>query len=285
MVKLQAIHIIEDDVYLIKRMQTYPRLQISGHMVETPGQFVVLNLDEVKVVIKPVPKVIHYVNKNTGEKLSLDEYDVNLRTLESKSDEDGIFSDIDEEYAYKKILQEWIPVNEEQPEYIFEPVEFEIIEVRKNSEDSDIVSLWNSENVIKNGKAYYSIKSLSVAKKFLTQLCSENKLQVEIPTHSGLTYAKINGDYVFDKSYDYKDDGYIGTLEECKQRKEDIYNRIKERVDFALLKKVKLLSVGEVLLNLENILHILNGSVSKTNHQQARASLIGLINKVRNQVE
>jgi hypothetical protein len=286
MIKLNAVHLIEDDVYLIKQTYIFPRLQISGRIVETPGLFVVSNLDEVKVVITPTPKIIHYMNKNTGEILNLENYTETLELLESKSDEDGIFSDLDEEYAYKKFQQEWIPIKEKQPDYILEQVEFEITEVRKNSGDPDIISLWNSPNVINKNKAYFILNRLAVAKKILTQLCAENQLELEIPNHSGLTYAKINGTYMFDKSYEYNNSEYIETLEGCKNEKEKIYKRIKERVDIVLLKSVKLLSIGEVLLDLENISSALNGyKVSKNDLERARTSLRNLKKKVRSQVE
>lgn len=286
MIKLNAVHLIEDDVYLIKQTYSFPRLQISGRIVETPGLFVVSNLDEVKVLNTPTPKIIHYMNKNTGEILNLENYTETLELLESKSDEDGIFSDLDEEYAYKKFQQEWIPIKEKQPDYVLEQVEFEITEVRKNSGDPDIVSLWNSPNVINKNKAYFSLNRLAVAKKILTQLCAENQLELEIPNHSGLTYAKINGTYMFDKSYEYNNSEYIETLEGCKNEKEKIYKRIKERVDIVLLKSVKLLSIGEVLLDLENISSALNGyKVSKNDLEGARTSLRNLMKKVRSQVE
>ncbi len=91
---------------------------------------------------------------------------------------------------------------------------------------------------------------------------------------------------MFDKSYEYNNSEYIETLEGCKNEKEKIYKKIKERVDIVLLKSVKLLSIGEVLLDLENISSALNGyKVSKNDLERARTSLRNLMKKVRSQVE
>lgn len=252
--KLQATHLIDEKVYLIDNNSRH-NLEVAGLKVEA-RHFTVESLDEIVMVRKPPKQLLHY---SDGENiLSVEEYNnILVELLENaETDEycDPIFSNLDEEYAYKKFVKTWNEVYNDPPiEKV--PVEVEIVEVRTNSGDPDIVSLWNSPNV-RHDNRLYSLNRDKFAKKCCIGYCELYELKYDIPSYNGLKFAKINNTYVFDESYDWsKAPAYVGTLEQCKHEKVNIDLKIKTAILCQVAQKsdVKLNNIGVLLNHLYSI--------------------------------
>jgi hypothetical protein len=224
---LDAVHLVDEGAYLV----TIPwgtEVEIGGIRAKGNTQVVVGSPDEVKKVVPSQRVLLSFVSTSDGSTLSYDDH-VRLKYhLLSFADEDEVFSDIDQEYAYKKFVAAWTPVYEEVPATL-EPVEFNVTEVRTNSGDPDIVSLWNSPEVSGTNKALYTINRLSVGLQALRQFSG---IAISDCTHSGMKYYQLDGKYVFtsDSEFEFKQPSFIGTLEQCKTEKERVIEKVKKVV-------------------------------------------------------
>lgn len=70
--------------------------------------------------------ISHYLNRETGEKLSFQDYALRLASFK---DEDGNYKDLESEYMYRKMEQLYMPVRGEYFEYEDVPVVFEEAEL------------------------------------------------------------------------------------------------------------------------------------------------------------
>lgn len=253
---LKAIHLIDENVYLIKN-DSRLTLEVSGLRVNS-NSFTVKSLDEIFMWRKLSPKTLHY---SDGQNiLSIEEYNTKRSELLKNAEYDSYqeecsFSTLEEEYAYKKFLQTWKMIYDDpQPERI--PVEVEIVEVRTISGDPDIDSLWNSPNIITENK-FYCIDRDKFSKKYLTAYCQQNNLNFNIPDHSGIVYAQINGKYAFNSDFLFKNTNFIGTLEQCKQEKERLDKKIKSVVYtyVSIEKETKPKDIGSIIQALKILNH------------------------------
>ena len=224
---LDAVHLVDEGAYLV----TIPwgtEVEIGGIRAKGNAQVVVGSADEIRRVIPSKSVLQSFVSKVDGSTMSTADYSETQRNLLSFADEDEVFSDIDQEYTYKKFVAAWTPVFEEVPT-TFEPVEFNVTEVRTNSGDPDIASLWNSPDVSGTNKALYTVKRLSVGLQALRQF---NGIAVSDCTHSGMKYYQLDGKFVFtgDSEFEFKQPSFIGTLEQCKAEKQRVIEKVKKVV-------------------------------------------------------
>jgi hypothetical protein len=257
-IKTTAIHLLPDDVYLVKH-PTYCKIIVNG--IEVPKNnynFVVKTLDEIEAEINLPGKLISFKNSSNETFISPKEYEERLYNLRSKGYlddyDDIIFDDIDNEYAYKKFLKEWTPVYGES-QIFREPLEIEITEIRTESGDPDIVSLWNSSRLKEQG--LYNLNREEVSKKILATLCQERDLKLEIPSHGGLKYVKINNSYAFtDCAASLFSGQFTGSLEKAKKEKQALVDRITTIVNLHSAKRdnKEFFNQADILIELKKLL-------------------------------
>lgn len=245
---VELVRLVEEDVYLLETMPWGLQLELNGLPVKAPAA--IEDPHQLRRVVPARQKLSHYTDAGAPPQfLSVEKYQQRRSELLVGADEDQQFWDIDQEYAFKKFDQTWKPVHETVPA-TYEPVAFQVTEIRRDSGDPDIKSLWNDAKLADQRKLY-RVSRLHVAHNTLKQLAAKHGLDVEIPNHSGIRFAKIEGAYAFDDSMDFtKGPDFIGTVELCKAEKARIVKLVEGPVLAASAKKrglaVAPASVGEI---------------------------------------
>ena len=264
--KLTAVHLVDEGSYLVKFPYNNKNILVSGVVPESCNYVVVSSLDEIVELYTPSAILTHYTNDNDPtQTITPTIYQEQVDLLRAKGEYDDfsgelVFTNLDDEYAYKKFIKTWNPFYVKQ-ETIKRPVEIEITEIRTNSGDPDIVSLWNSPALGVDRKLY-SINRLDLAVKTLRAICGDNNWNLEIPTHSGILYAKINNSYVF-RGDEFKfATHFIGTLEQSKSEKARIIKRINDVIAIhnSCRNKIDKMTAGYVLGKLRIISDIVQSS-------------------------
>jgi hypothetical protein len=252
-IKIQVIHLTEEECYLVKLGSTFNHFEVSGLRVHGYQESVtVKSLDEIKCY-RTIPSTITHF-ENNGTIMSNSDYKNSVDKLLSKGEDqfdDYVFDSLDDEYRYKKFIRDWRPVYSASYEERT-PLEFVITEIRTNSGDPDIVSLWNSPTL--NDNRLYSFDRHNFSLKHFKELCEEKQLNYDIPNHGGIRYAKIEMAYIFDDSVNYdRSPTFIGTLEQCKECKNSIAKYIENKVLLCTAKNTELLNSKEVLGKIQKV--------------------------------
>lgn len=285
-ITLKATHLVNEGSYLVNRGYhvCHTDIEVDGIPVPvTASTFVVSDPSTILSVRVISPTITHYEGE-TGDTMSVESYGEQKSSLLSKGDledleEEYIFGDLDDEFAYKRFLRTWKPVfGESRTEK--EPVTLELVEVRTNSGDPDIQSLWNSPQCATKAHLY-TLNRTAISVRDFKACCEARDLDYSLSTHSGIRFAKIDGNYVgFDDMDFSKSTGFVGTLEQCKAEKERLYKRVEDEVKLFIAKyrtKVGLKNAAEVLSDLGSI----HNMVSRISPMKAsRAAWIAALDAV-----
>jgi|688.fasta_scaffold107971_6 hypothetical protein len=293
-VTLKATHLVNEGSYLIQRSHTSASLEVDGIPV-TANTFVVSDPTTILSVRVFQPAVTHYENE-TGSTLSVESYMEQKSDLASKgTPEEGysscyIFENLDDEFAYKRFLKTWEPVfGESRTEK--DPVKLEVVEVRTNSGDPDIQSMWNSPQCATKAHLY-TLDRNAISLRDFKACCEAHGLDYNIPSHSGIRFAKIDGKYAgFDDMDFSKSPPFIGTLDQCKAEKLSLYKRVTNTIKLYIAKyrtKPALKNAAEVLSDLDAIRVMVQKATpmkaSRDNHTAALAAINKLQTSVRREI-
>ena len=255
-ISLKAIHLVDEGCYLVTRSNNI--LEVEGIPVET-SHFVVSNLSSILSVRQSPRTVARYENEN-GDNKTCEEFISERNDLLKSSNkineypEEFHFSNLDEEFAYRRFVETWKPVLSE-PQVIKEPVEVVVTQVKVNSGDPDIISLWNAPGM--EAKVHlYKVDRNKVAIEAFKSDCVKSGLNFNLPTHSGLRYATVEGEYMFNDDMNFGSYPFVGTLEQCRVEKERIQTRVNRVIRLHLAKKnhSELVNASQVLEDLYKIL-------------------------------
>lgn len=245
---VDLVHLVEEDVYLLETVPWGMQLELNGLPVKAPAA--IEDPHQLRRVAPTRTEVVGYVSADHMAGLSVEKYnELRSQLLEPAGGNEDGFSSIDDEYAYKKFMRDWSPETLVRPA-TYEPVTFQVTEIRRDSGDPDIKSLWNDARLVAQRKMY-RVSRLHVAHNTLKQLAAKHGLVVDIPSHSGIRFAKIEGVYSFDDSMDFtKGPDFIGTVEQCRAEKARIVKLVEAPVLAAAAKKrglaVAPASAGEI---------------------------------------
>jgi hypothetical protein len=225
-VQLTAIKLVEEGVYLVSNNFSY-RLEVDG-IPANEKTIVVQDLSSICFVKTIQQEIVAYKEAETENVKSPEVYLLEKGELAGKgrvaSDEESLlFDNIDDELQYIRYMKTWKPVYNELS-YEKLPVQVTITEVRTESGDPDIKSLWNAPSV---GRRFclYGLNRNACAVKSFQEACEASSLKFSIASHSGIRFAQIKGRYVFDDGMDFGKQAFVGTLEQCKQEKERILKK------------------------------------------------------------
>jgi len=192
----------------------------------------------------------HY-ESTTGEILSVQDYNNKINSLCLDVDEQE-FSTLELEYEYKKFIREYTRKYESTT--TLEDVELEVQRVMLDTGSKYITSMFSVDS---NEPLLCKFNRLGLQSDTLRLWCSENNIPVDIPTHSGLKYVKINGNYVFttersgiayDERFPVQTLALDGALAMEKAVREDIISVLKSTITpVSSLSDVMLSSVQEKL--------------------------------------
>ena len=289
-IKLKAIHLVNEGSYIVTR--GYHNLEVKGIPVHG-DTFVVSDLSSILSIRIVRGVIIHYVNEQ-GEIKSVESYQSEKNELLVGATQDSeysgcySFSDLYKEFAYRRFHKTWTSVyGEDRVEK--EPVTVELTEVRTNSGDPDIQSLWNAPGM--NAKSHlYSLDRLAISVREFKVYCETHELTYTLGggSHSGIRFAQIDGKYLGFDDMDYSRGSlFIGTLKQCKQEKERLQKRVETEVKLFIAKyrtKPGLKNAGDVLNDLDHIYRTVS-SISPTKASRSTyVSALGKIQKLREEV-
>jgi hypothetical protein len=147
--------------------------------------------------------------------------------------------DLDTEYAYKKFIRSW----ELQTEVITTetPIVFNIIK-KYQSEYSEITSLQYFGDTIPLDKVrdgHFLCKYNPTPNKYFNEICDKYNIADRDPTtHSGLRYHKVNGEFIFDDTFNENNiKPVLDTYENCVKIRNELYERIEHRIKENVVKK------------------------------------------------
>lgn len=240
---VELIHLVDEGVYLLEQLPWGTQLQVDGLPVKPPA--VVADPSRLVRLVPASRRLTGYASPDGT--MGVEEFNARRTLLLEKADEDDVFDNIDDEYAYKKLMATWSPMLETVPART-EPIDFKVVEIRRDSGDPDIRSLWN-DSALPAQRALYQVSRLHVSHKTLVGLAAKHGLAVDVPNHSGIRFAKLDGHYAFDESVDFSKGGaFIGTLEQCKAEKARVVKLVEAPVLAAAAKKcgTSVLNAGEI---------------------------------------
>lgn len=255
-VQLTAIKLVKEGVYLVSNNFSY-RLEVDGIPTEA-RTIVVQDLSSICYVKTIQRKIVAYKETGTENIKSLEVYLLEKGELAGKgrvaSDgESLLFGNIDDELHYIRYVKTWEPVYSELS-YEKLPVQVTVTEVRTESGDPDIKSLWNAPSIGSKFCLYGLNRNVYAVKSF-QEACKASSLKFSIGSHSGIRFAQIEGKYVFGDGMDFGKQAFVGTLEQCKQEKERILKRINEAISLFLAKRdgIKVSDIADVIDKLEAV--------------------------------
>lgn len=282
---LKAVHLVDDGAYLVERSWG-DEIEVDG--LPMPGNsFVVQSLDRILIVTRKHGELLNYRDAE-GNTISAEEHDrIRAALLEgSTTDDDGdrTFRSLDAEFDYRKFEARW-QAGDRAPDTVTKlPAEVEVIEVRVNSGDPDIVSLWNAPHVQRDATLYKFDRdrfmvALCVAMCAEAGLALDNKGMFGGGANDDLRFAKIEGAYAFDESFAKSRAPFVGTVAQCKAEKDKCRERVTRIVNTHAAKKHgdPLTNAGTVLLSLRSLSDTLSGV-------RAKADYVGNLNSARKEL-
>lgn len=286
---LKVVHLVDEGAYLVERTwgQT---LEVDG-MPAPQGDFVVKSLDSIRRVVTAPREVIAHKSK-AGETMLPAEYleKRGALLLGSWTEDDGetIFPNLDAEFAYRKFKDQWTIAEWSEPVVTREPVECVITEVRVQSGDPDIVSLWNAPSA--GDARLYSLDRDGVMLLAARQQCEAAGLTFTNDKFEHLQFGKIEGAYAFDATFNASRRPFIGTLAQCQEEKAACIDRVTRVVQLQAAKKrgVTLRNTAHVIGSLEEVAGMLAGVTttgkSANGFAKAKARLREIVHGLRGEI-
>ena len=235
-------------------------------------------------------KLIGYDNMETNTTTSVKEYDEQVKLINNTreyndNNEEWIYDSIEDEvfatrfFRNHTVIYETVnTVHNMEIEFISYPV----------SEHSNIVPLYSidAKNVFET-KCKFTPTNIQTFK----DICKARGIddsRIDIPTHSGLRYVKIDGKYVsgmeeFEKTFSRE---IIASYEECVERMTATKNKLKELVDFHFAKQSQNVldkeTVGSLLTELVSLESRVNGLDVKVKEYNSQRSAVSKIREMIN---
>lgn len=231
-----------------------------------------------------------YKNTETGNIVSVEDY----REINNKIELTRDFDEDSEEYIYKNLEDEVFALRfyrthtaiYENVEEIHN-VELEFIEYPVSAY-SNIIPLhsMDAKNVFET-----KCKFLPNNAELFFEVCASygiDKSRIEIPSHSGLRYAKIDDKYVggmeeFEKTSSVS---IIGTYEECVARLNSNRKKLEDAISFQLAKQSQKVldktTVGNLLIELSTLQNRVRNLDVKQKDYSSQRSLLNQINELIN---
>ncbi len=278
---VEAIFLVEDGAYLLTPSWGQ-NLVVDGIPVKPGTRVVVSNPESVLLERRHPPQLAHYVNKDTGATTTRERFQNDrAEIVRDREDENGDidFESLEQEYNYKKFLATWEPVYSE-PTVEHRQVTLKVTEVRRESGDPHIESLWNAPSALDQNRCLFKLNRQAAELHAFRERAEQHGLAAEVPSHSGLEFAKAGGEYIFHRDYVDPKTPFIGSLEACKEEKRKRVAVVLAAVDRAAAKRSPrpVEGVGALVSALDTISRQLRSVIPKAGE---RASL----NKARNDLD
>jgi hypothetical protein len=226
-------YISDQDLYLVTPPASY---YLRNHTINgNPVPETTFTSKEKPVIkCKQVSSVcVGYEHKLTKETVTVEDYNSSLNKLTAKGnynddDSEWEFDTIEHEVEYKHFIRDWYPKYQSN-EYETE-IEYVVKQGMLSSGEEFIDSMLSIDSNQASLFVYRRNAHLRALFDKLKEKYSDAKW--DIPTHSGLYYVKMNGEYLFSNNPIFKLEGkdFTNNLDECKAEKNTIDKLFKTTV-------------------------------------------------------
>ena len=196
---------------------------------------------EIEVTSKTLPKIelvstktfVSAYKNSKGTEITPEEYQKTLAflTAGATENEDGmlVFDDLDEEYKYKKFGRDYQAVYETTS--TITEVQTVVVTAMIDTGSPYLTAVFRTDSTNPHLVSYNKAQhQLDVVRAW----AKTNQVQVDIPTHSHLKYAKVNGKYVFDNTYE-KVTPELLTFTEAHARIQEVERAVKSCLNSAII--------------------------------------------------
>lgn len=277
---MKAIHLVDEGVYLIE--SAWGKYEVDGLPMPYHAPFTVASLDSI-VQVEEMPGVITGYSDAEGSTLTPDEYASQRSELlrDSHQDDDGdrTFPSLDAEFEFRKFDARWSTVLRTAPTLRRKCVDVEVVEVRTQSGDPDIVSLWNSPMVGVDRKLYRMSRDKLLIREARVRVAAAGLTHEHDSRHDSVEFDKIEGEYAFRKGFDRRNQDFIGTLDQCSIEKQRLIQMVDEVVAVAFVKKT-----GIAAKNLGHVINQLQAIQTNLLATRARQNSEGNLSNARKDV-
>ena len=278
-------------------------IEVNGESIQDPIRKRVIG---GLVTFKQKPETITYRSKNrvlthfeniSGDIHTVAEYEAEKSRLLANAEynedlDENVFPSIEEEVAYQVFSRSFKPVYEYQE--TLHNVDFEIIEYPV-SEYSEIVPIYSLDaKHIFDTKCKVTIDERTLFNQVLREVDPLGNYQVTYPNHSGIRYAKLNGEFVggteeYQKRFSQT---RILLYAECVSYLESATRELRNLITMHINKKSKLntkqVLSGELLtelINLKSRFEGINPRAAEANTYHSLTTRLGkLINNVNSNI-
>jgi hypothetical protein len=235
-------------------------MEINGKPVSDPilgfrsGELIVTKEKPVTATHKTSGRIVVGYTRENGERISVIDYNTELHEINQTRKWDGDlkefkYNTIEDEVraiifakSYSAVYETEETVHNLEIEFVTYPVsEYKCIVPMQAFNASDISDT--------------KCKLVMSKPTLLYEACSEfgiDKSRIEIPNHSGLTYAKIDDKYISGiEAFEKSNFSFIGTYEECIERMNGIKKRLSDILSIHLAKQ------SQKVLDKETVGHLM----------------------------
>lgn len=237
---------------------------------------------EIEITSKTLPK-IELVDTRTmvvaykdskGTEVTPEEYQKTLAllTVGATEDDEGmlLFEDLDEEYKYKKFVRDYQAVYGTTS--TITEVKTTVVTAMISTGSPYLTAVFRTDNnnphLVTYNKAKHQLDVVNTWAK-------NNQVPVDIPTHSHLKYAKVNGKYVFDTAYE-KVAPELLTYDEANERMQAVEQAVKSCLNSAIITADS--------VTLVDLLTRIKSMKSKTDYLSGTKKITEALNAIRKEL-
>ena len=227
-------------------------------------------------------KVTGYIHRDTGTTMSTVEYNNTIAQHES------IHSmDIEEEVKYERLKREWDKQSEKVEVHVDH--EFEIVDIEYPA-DERLIPMRHLGGEKVN---YFTVDGATIARNLAHSLCQgadlthshdgKQRNTYDIPTHSGLEYWKIEGNYYGKHATGVQLNSFTGHLVECREFINDVETHVRQGFDEWQVSSRPCggVSLGVVVERLDEALNVVKRIDPKIRTRHSHERAIEIIQEAR----
>lgn len=283
-------YISDEDLYLVVPPQAYYRNNhtINGKSIPDT-QFTCKEKPVIKVK-KTVASITNYKHKQNETIVFPNEYTKMYNDLTSKGsyDDDDCswsFDTIEDEVAYKYFVRDWQAVYEIKEWE--EEVQYEVKRGMLSSGEDFIDSMISIDS--NQASLFVYRRTQHLLTLFNTFKAKYTDAKWDLPTHSGLYYVKMNGEYLFSNNDLFKLEGknYTNNLSACKVEKEQTEKVFKTTINSKMTYingNVSQVTIADFKLKLTNINNDISTLLNSTKRDIKSSTASNSRNKINQMI-
>lgn len=287
----QAVKVGEK--YLVCLKYTYGfEIVVDGKLITIPQTpFLVDRIDNFQYRSASKPKIIHYIDPETQAIISHGDLSEVRNQYYNKNLGEYMYPTLEVEFEHRKKLEKlkaYTPVYEDIDPYEYTKIEFTVVGEMIDTGSDFIQSALSVGLKSFSGENYmFRLDGMSVAMDEILKF--KDKYPVDIPTHSGLRYAKVGGTYLFrDGEFWWMNSStrMTTTLQQAKDLEASIRKAVRDRVNITQNVDIpSKIAYNTLYSNLRNIqLQVMSISAMK-NSSSNRSNALLAINKLITTIE